>query len=47
MGNTCSSVVPLQHLSVPIIMTALLIVSRSKYNVDVCLVMLQKLVIAN
>lgn len=47
MGNTYSSVVPLQHLLVPVIMTALLIVSRSKYNVDVCLVMLPKLVIAS
>lgn len=47
MGNTCFSVVSLQHLSLPIIKTALLLVCRFKNNKDMCLVKFQKLVIAD
>ena len=43
MGNTCFSVVPLQHLLLPIAITALLLVSASKYNVDVSFIMFQNL----
>ena len=48
MGNTCFSVVPLQHLLLPITVTALSLVSGLKYNVaSVYLIMFQNLVRAD
>ena len=44
MGNTCLSVVPLQHLLLAIVITALFLVSALKYNVDFCFIMFQNLV---
>ena len=48
MGNTCFSVVALQHLLLPITITGLLLVSRLKDNVEsVFLIVFQILVRAD